>query len=440
MLGVLPILAGPVAASAQSVDPASTLAPSPGADVTTGDGSGFVNVIEVTGLIDPLVVRFVDHSIAEAERTGAIALVVQLNSPGSVVPDDVLLDLLGRVRTARVPVAVWIGPSGSEASGRAALFAGASSQLAMAPGTRYGLAGEVVPDALLATAVRAVPAGTMGSAEADDLGITTVTGPTLGDLVVNLPGFESREVTQGDQTRREPVSQVRFSKLSLVASTMHAVASPAVAYLLFAIGLGLFVFELYTAGVGIAGAVGAGSFVLGCYGLAALPNHWYGIAFLVAAFAAFAVDVQTGVPRFWTAVGVVAFVAGSLTVYDGVSMSWVTLLVGVGGVLLSFLSGMPSMVRTRFSTPTIGREWMIGEMGRAVTDVNPDGVVQVRDALWRATTNRATPIEQLDRVRVIGIEGLVLEVEPEEGGARDYRDRTGRHMPAPPEAHSGNSA
>jgi membrane-bound serine protease (ClpP class) len=397
-------------------------------------------VIEVTGYIDPLVVDFVEQSIAGAERSGAIALVLQLDSPGVVIPDEELLALLDRIRTSRVPVDVWIGPSGSAATGRAALLAGVASELAMAPGTRFGLAGENVSDALLATAVRTVPPGTMGNVEADDLGITTRAGPTLGDLAVGLPGFQSREVTQGEQTRREPVTQVRFGKLSLVASMMHAVASPAVAYLLFAIGLGLFVFELFTAGVGIAGAVGAGSFVLACYGLAALPNHWYGIALLTGAFVAFAVDVQTGVPRFWTGVGVAAFVAGSLLLYDGVPLSWLTLAVGFAGVLLTFLSGMPSMVRTRFSTPTIGREWMIGELGRAVTDVNPDGVVQIREALWRATTNRATPIEQLDRVRVVGIEGLVLEVEPEEGGARDYRDRGRRQITAAHDTHSPNSS
>ena len=93
-----------------------------------------------------------------------------------------------------------------------------------------------------------------------------------------------------------------------------------------------------------------------------------------------------------------------------------------------------TMVRTRFSTPTIGREWMIGEEGRAVSDIDPDGVVQIRDAPWRAYTNRATPIEALDKVRVIGIEGLVLEVEPIEGAARDYRDRR-----APAAAADGGS-
>ena len=72
---------------------------------------------------------------------------------------------------------------------------------------------------------------------------------------------------------------------------------------------------------------------------------------------------------------------------------------------------------------------MIGEVGRAVSAVDPDGIVQIRDALWRASTNRATPVEELDRVRVMGIDGLVLEVEPEEGGARDYRER--RSTPDP---------
>ena len=145
---------------------------------------------------------------------------------------------------------------------------------------------------------------------------------------------------------------------------------------------------------------------------------------------AFAVDVQTGVPRFWTGAGVVMFVLGSLTLYDGVSLSWITLGFAIVSVVLAFVAGMPSMVRTRFSTPTIGREWMIGEVGRAVSSVNPDGVVQIRDALWRASTNRATPIEELEAIRVVAIDGLVLEVEPESGGAKDYRDRSGGESPS----------
>ena len=88
------------------------------------------------------------------------------------------------------------------------------------------------------------------------------------------------------------------------------------------------------------------------------------------------------------------------------------------------IGGMPAMVRTRFSTPTIGREWMVGEVGAAVSRVAPDGVVTVRDAPWRARTNRATPIEVDQPIRVVSIDGLVLEVEPTEGAAQDYRERS----------------
>jgi membrane-bound serine protease (ClpP class) len=62
---------------------------------------------------------------------------------------------------------------------------------------------------------------------------------------------------------------------------------------------------------------------------------------------------------------------------------------------------------------------MIGAMGTAVTGVDPDGTISVHGAPWRARTNRATPISEGDSVRVTGIDGLVLEVEPETGGARD---------------------
>jgi len=87
---------------------------------------------------------------------------------------------------------------------------------------------------------------------------------------------------------------------------------------------------------------------------------------------------------------------------------------------------MTAMVRARFSTPTVGREDLVGELGDAEVDVAPDGVVRVRDALWRARTNRATPLRAGDRVRVVAIDGVVLEVEPESGGARDHRDRARR--------------
>jgi len=138
--------------------------------------------------------------------------------------------------------------------------------------------------------------------------------------------------------------------------------------------------------------------------------------------------VQVGIPRFWTGVGIILFVLGAWFLYEplpgnDLRLSWITLVVGTGGIMLTFIVGMPSMVRTRFSTPTIGREWMIGQTGTAVGLISPEGVALVGAARWRARTNRATPIPAGAELRVAAIDGVTLEVEPLEGAARDYRER-----------------
>jgi membrane-bound serine protease (ClpP class) len=156
-----------------------------------------------------------------------------------------------------------------------------------------------------------------------------------------------------------------------------------------------------------------------------LPTNLVGLALLGLAFFGFAVDVQAGQARFWTGIGTVALVAGSLLLFtDGVRVPlWWVAIVAV--MIVTFMvGGMPTMIRTRFATPTIGRESMIGEFGVAQTAVSPDGVVVVRGAPWKARTNRATPLAAGDKLRVASIDGLVLEVEPLEGAARDHRERT----------------
>lgn len=451
VLALYPLVAGLSSMALAQTDPAPTTpVPTPGSSPPAPTSSGatgatvdVVDVVTTEGLVDPILAAFMSDSITAANRGGtcssgtqtvpcrSIALVWQVDTEGVVVPDVQFAALLEQMATSPVPVYLWIGPTGAQLTGKAALLAAAATGVGMSPGTSIGLDGVTVTAPLLAAgAKRQVPSGLLSDSDATVFGIKPA--PTIGDFAVDIPGFETKEVIRDGQTRREPVTLVRFSQLPLVPQLFHSVASPPVAYLLFTIGLALLIFELFTAGVGVAGGVGAGSFVLASYGFAVLPTRPWAVGLLLIAMIAFAIDVQTGVPRFWTASGVVLFVAGSLALYDGVSMSWIALLAGIGGVLLAFLSGMPSMVRTRFATPTIGRDWMIGEVGRAVTDIAPDGVVQIKGAQWRAYTNRATPVDQLDRVRVIGIEGLVLEVEPEEGGARDYRDRSPRDQRGEP--------
>ncbi len=414
--------AGPVSAEAEICPssagaPLMSRAPDPAADV--------VQVVEVVGLMDPVLSDFVVDRIARASApgSGVLAVVLRIDSRRAVVGGAELAEIAEAIVGSRVPVTAWVGPSGARATGEVAQLLALTDRVGIAPGAELGKTGTQVLDCgrfgrLWGANAPLLVDQTVDHSEAVSAGVASAPAPTLGEFLFTLEslGFETVQVIDPEtgQTRLEPQTSVQFVSLPFVGGIMHTVASPPLAYLLLLVALSLLLLELYTAGVGIAGVVGAACGVLALYGLAVLPTNGYAIALIVFAFFAFAVDVQTGVPRLWTAIGTACVVAGTLTLYDGVSMSWVPMLGGLVGLMLGILGGLPPLIRSRFSTPTIGREWMIGMRGEAVEPLHPYGVVRIADSLWRARTFRASPIAPGGEVEVTGIDGLLLEVSPPE--------------------------
>ena len=206
----------------------------------------------------------------------------------------------------------------------------------------------------------------------------------------------------------------------------HTLGAPWAALFLFAIGGSLILFEFFTISVGIAGVVGALCLVCASFGFSHLPVQWWAIALLALAFVGYGIDIQAGGLGPWTIIATLSLIAGSLTLYGGSSdldPSWWIIMLVILGVVLFMIAGMTAMLRSRFSTPTVGREGMIGEIGDAASDIKPDGLITLRETVWKARTNRATPLTMGDRARVVAVDGLVLEVEPLAGAAKDYRDR-----------------
>lgn len=414
---------------------------------TSADELAPVDVFEVNGLLDSVMVEAIEDAITTSEDNGSQALILQLNTGGAVVSDERMTQLLQRVADADVAIGLWVGPSrDAHTYGRPAQLFGVADVTAMVAGTRIGHTGELLEldgaEVDLGASAEQLRNGTMSFSEARRLGvlrldITDEGVPTVRSMVLALDGVELDDGTVldtvvqelNDEGQSQNVSTlVRFSSLGLIDELFHTVASPPIAFLFFVIGLCLLLFELFTAGVGIAGSIGLVLTVLGSYGFAELPTRPGAIALLVAAMVAFAIDVQVGIPRLWTGVGATLFVLGAWFLFEplpgnDLRLSWLTLSVAIIGVLLTFVVGMPSMVRTRFATPTIGRDWMIGSSGLAVGAIDPEGVAQVGSSRWRARTNRATPLAAGAELRVVAIDGVTLEVEPLEGAARDYRER-----------------
>jgi membrane-bound serine protease (ClpP class) len=387
---------------------------------------GRIDVVQVNGLIDPANAALIRTSLRDAERARSSVVVFQMDASGAVDVD--VNALLHDFTNATVPVTVWVGPSGGGARGAAAVLARSADFAAVASGAHLGAVDPIrydEPSFTVDTPLKNVTGKASTLIEfiglLDGRTIQTHSGPVkLSTMkVVDLNGTPTHE----------PKGEVHFRKLGLVAQLAHTLDSPWVAYFLFIAGLALIVFEFFSVGVGVAGLVGAVALLGGAFGFSHLPVAWWAVGLLLLGMFGMSIDVQAGNLGPWTYIGAASLVAGSIWLYGGsarLDPTWWVLVVVIGATVLFMLSGMTAMVRSRFSTPTIGREDLVGEMGLAEADVDPDGVVRIREALWRARTNRATPIHAGDAVRVVSIQGVVLEVEPEEGGARDHRERRRR--------------
>ena len=445
---ILLAAAAGVGLMAGQADASDTVPTEPAPVETTATDLAPVDVVQVSGLIDEILIDEISVAIDDATANGSQALILQVNSDGATVSRDRMVDLVELIRDAPLPIGIWVGPSGADLTGLGMQMMAAADVTGMAPGSHIGEMGTPLPvDGIsfnFGTATDRLRTDVIGFQDARENGalkleITDEGVPSIKNMVLALDGLVVDGVTlhtisetlTDTGTTQYNSTLVRFTKLGLVNQLLHTVSSSAVAYLLLIIGLALLIFEFYTAGVGVAGVVGAVCLLLSCYGLAALPVRGWAAAAILLSMFAFAIDVQVGIPRLWTGIGMVLFVFGSWFLFRDVlgadlRPSWITLLAGIGGIALTFIVGMPSMVRTRFATPTVGREWMIGETGTAVSSIDPDGLAEVGGGRWRARVNRATPLQPGDVLRVVAIDGVTLEVEPEEGAAKDYREMRGK--------------
>ena len=210
ILGLALVLVATLLAGASAVA-AAPAAPDQGAD------PGRLSIVEIEGLIDPVVADFIEESIAAGERSGVIAVVLQMDSAGSVVDDERLAELARTIHDAKVPVTVWVGPAGSSALGGAAQLAGAADLLGLAPGSRLGKTGDlVVPEDLLSNGFLAagerLEGGTVNDEDARNLEIAPDRRvAVIGEFIIDLDGVETRTVTVEGKPQREPISVPVFS-------------------------------------------------------------------------------------------------------------------------------------------------------------------------------------------------------------------------------------
>jgi membrane-bound serine protease (ClpP class) len=406
--------------------------------VTTGADT-VINVHQVEGVINPVVVEYMTDSIRRAEEAKDMAVIFQLDTPGGLV--DSTREIVKALLNANVPTVVYVAPSGARAASAGTFITLAAHIAAMAPGTNIGAAHPVSGEGKdiegdmrqkaendLAAFARSIAEKRQRSAEwaekavresvavteveAREQRVIDVIAEDIPDLVKQLDG---RQVilAHGMVTLHTAGATVRVQQMTWRQRLLAALSHPQIALMLLSLGsIGLLV-ELYNPGLIFPGVVGALALLLAFYSLQTLPINYTGLLLIGLGMVMFILEIKVTSFGMLFLGGVVAMSLGALMLIDSpeeylrIPLSTIVLVVGTTAGLFLFVVG--AAVRSVGRKPVSGQEGMLGAIGTAKGRLDPNGTVFVQGTLWSAQST--VPIEAGATVRVVRVEGLKLTVE-----------------------------
>jgi membrane-bound serine protease (ClpP class) len=395
--------------------------------------AGRILVASLDGPVDPFTARYVQRVVAAAERENAAGILLRIDTPGGL--DSSMRKIIKVVLDSDVPVVCYVGPSGARAASAGAFILIGCPIAAMAPGTNVGAAhpvgfrGEVVSEKVTndaaayiralaqrwgrnaAWAERAVRDSVSASAgEALRLGVIDLVAADEGSL---LKAIDGRSVITGEgrSVLRTEGARLIDEDMSFIESLLHKAVDPNLAFLLFVLGLGGIIFEITHPGLNVPGVLGGLALVTSLVILGLLPVNLAGLLLILAALGFFVLDLQVAGHGLPTVAGITALVLGGLFLFDAsVPTARVSkgLIVGVAAAVAFFFGVVVrAVVRARRQPAGAGLEGLVGS--EAVV-VGP-GVVRAAGEEWSARS-QAGELPSGTRVRVLGVEGLTLRVEP----------------------------
>ncbi|MCA1790402.1 MAG: nodulation protein NfeD [Thioalkalivibrio sp.] len=258
----------------------------------------------------------------------------------------------------------------------------------------------------------------IGAREALELNAIEFVAENLEDLLQQLDGH-SVQMAWGEKVLDTTDIEVIRVDPDWRTNLLAVITSPNIAYILMLIGIYGIIFELSNPGAIYPGVIGAISLVLAFYALQVMPVNYAGLALILLGL--IFMVAEAFLPSFGILGigGMISFITGSIILWDdpdlNISLPLIFGTALVVGIFSIWVLGR--LLRLRKVTPSIGREEMIGMIGEAREDFDRSGRVYVHSELWTAETTE--PVEEGQKVRVVGLEGLRLKVEPvlEDAGA-----------------------
>jgi len=409
---------------------------------TVQASSSDIVVLKVKGTINPVLVDYIERGIDRAEEGNATACIIQLDTPGGL--DTSMRDIVKEIVNARVPVVVYVSPSGARAASAGVFITMAGHVAVMAPNTAIGAAhpvaigteGEaamseemeekVVNDAAayirsiaeahgrnMEWAEKAVRKSVSATEqEALELNVIDMVAPDLDSLISQLDG---RQVTMLDGslvTLNTQGATTSYMEMSWVEDFLYTISDPNIAYILLSVAMLGIMAEIFSPGLIFPGVVGAICLLLAFFSLGMLPVNWAGILLIVLALGLFVGEVLTTTFGLFTAGGVTALVIGSLILFKGGPLfridPWLiaTVVILIAGF---FAFAIQRIIRAHRRQAYTGREELIGKTAVVKVALAPEGMVLFKGERWAAISEKGR-LEPGEEVIITKVDGLQLHV------------------------------
>ena len=399
-------------------------------------------VLNIEGVINPVLAEYISRGIEDAEENHATVCIIQMDTPGGL--DTSMRDIIQDIVNARIPVVVYVSPSGARAASAGVFITMAAHVAAMAPNTAIGAASpvaigpegeqqmsETMKEKILndsAAYIRSIAeahgrnmewaeqavreAVSATEREALELNVIDMIAPDLDTLISRLNGREVTMLGGAVVTLDTQGATIYRFGMNSIERFLYAISDPNIAFLLLSLAtLGLLV-EISNPGLIFPGIVGAICGILAFYSLGQLPVNIAGILFIVLAFGLFIAEVFTTTFGLFTAGGLTSLVLGALILFKGGPLfqvnPWLIAVVTLSiAALLAFV--INRVIRAHRRQASTGREELVGKKALVKVALAPEGTVFFKGELWAAVSEQGR-VEPGEEVVITKVDGLTLYV------------------------------
>jgi membrane-bound serine protease (ClpP class) len=413
--------------------------------------------IELTGVIDQVNAAYIEEALQVAADGDVAAALIVIDSPGGELTS--MDRILKAILASEVPVITWVAPEGARAGSAATFVTLAGDVAAMAPNTNIGAAsvvgggGEDLPETLAkkvtndaVARIRSLAnehgrnADWAEDAVRDAASISASEAVTMEPPVVDLIAGDVEElfaaIDEGERADGRPYEHdgeplptlsgatIRELDMNPGQQFLHLLSDPNIAFLLFTIGFYGIVAELFQPNF-FSGILGGIAIVVALIGSNALPLNVGGLLLILTGIGLLALETVVASYGLLTVGGIVALVLGAFALWTGVEPGefafdvgvspWIIGIVSVAGVLFAFFLVRALMQMRNAGVANKPIASLVGAMATAQTVIGPTGIAYAGGESWSARSS-GPAIGVGTPLRVVGVEGLELIVEPAPGG------------------------